>query len=448
MTRHIYIGQISDFVGEEVTVKGWLYAKTGKGKLQFLQIRDGTGVLQCVVFKKEVTPDVFEAARQLSQESSVIVTGTVRSDERAPGVPGGFEMGVQDLQIVQLVTSEFPITPKEHGVDFLMQNRHLWIRSSRQWATLRVRSTIIKAIRDWLDSHGFILMDTPILTPAACEGTTTLFETDYHGSPAYLSQSGQLYNEANIMAFGRVYCFGPTFRAEKSKTRRHIQEFWMVEPEAAYVDMWENMEIQEQFVSYIVQTTLRERRSELDLLGRDTSRLEKIEPPFPRIDYDEAVELINRAAEAGERVPPSDELVPPITWGDDFGAPQETYIAEQFEKPVFVHHYPTAAKAFYMAQEPDRPETCRSSDLLAPEGFGEIIGGGERSADLPFLEAQIEHHNLPREAYEWYLDLRRYGSVPHSGFGLGIERTVMWICDLSHIRETIPFPRLLGRMYP
>jgi asparaginyl-tRNA synthetase len=448
MTRHIYIEQIADFAGQEITIKGWLYAKTGKGKLQFLQIRDGTGILQCVVFKKEVTPEVFEAARQLSQESSVIVTGTLRSDERAPGVPGGFEMGVQDLQIIQLVTNEFPITPKEHGVDFLMQNRHLWIRSSRQWATLRVRSTIIKAIRDWLESHGFILMDTPILTPAACEGTTTLFETDYHGSPAYLSQSGQLYNEANIMAFGRVYCFGPTFRAEKSKTRRHIQEFWMVEPEAAYVDMWENMEIQEQFVSYIVQTTLRERRAELDLLGRDTSRLEKIEPPFPRIHYDEAVELINRAAEAGERVPPSDEVVPPITWGDDFGAPQETYIAEQFEKPVFVHHYPTAAKAFYMAQEPDRPETCRSSDLLAPEGFGEIIGGGERSADLPFLEAQIEHHDLPREAYEWYLDLRRYGSVPHSGFGLGIERTVMWICDLSHIRETIPFPRLLGRMYP
>jgi asparaginyl-tRNA synthetase len=448
MARHIHIEQIADSVGEEVTIKGWLYAKTGKGKLQFLQIRDGTGILQCVVFKKEVTPDVFEAARQLSQESSVIVTGTVRSDDRAPGVPGGFEMGVKDLQIIQLVTGEFPITPKDHGVDFLMQNRHLWIRSSRQWATLRMRSTIIKAIRDWLDSHGFILMDTPILTPAACEGTTTLFETDYHGAPAYLSQSGQLYNEANIMAFGRVYCFGPTFRAEKSKTRRHIQEFWMVEPEAAYVDMWENMEIQEQFVSYIVQTTLQERHRELDLLGRDTSRLEKIEPPFPRIHYDEAVDMINRAAAAGECVPPSDEVVPPITWGDDFGAPQETYVAEQFEKPVFVHHYPTAAKAFYMAQEPDRPETCRSSDLLAPEGFGEIIGGGERSSDLAFLEAQIEHHNLPREAYEWYLDLRRYGSVPHSGFGLGIERTIMWICDLSHIRETIPFPRLLGRMYP
>ena len=448
MAEHVYIEGIAEHIGKEVTIKGWLYAKTGKGKLQFLQVRDGTGILQCVVFKKEVTPEVFDTARQLNQESSVIITGMIRADERAPGIPGGFELGVSDLESIQLVTDEYPITPKEHGVDFLMQNRHLWIRSSRQWAALRVRATVIKAIRDWLDGHGFVLMDTPILTPAACEGTTTLFETDYHGTPAYLSQSGQLYNEANIMAFGRVYCFGPTFRAEKSKTRRHIQEFWMVEPEAAYVDMWENMEIQEQFVSYIVQTTLHERRKELDLLDRDLGRLEKIEPPFPRVHYDDAVEMINKAAEAGARVPPHDEPVPAITWGEDFGSPHETYIAEMFEKPVFVHHYPTAVKAFYMAQESDRPETCRSSDLLAPEGYGEIIGGGERSGDLAFLEEQIERHDLPRDAYEWYLDLRRYGSVPHSGFGLGIERTVMWLCGLSHIRETIPFPRLLGRMYP
>ena len=448
MAEHVYIEGIAEHIGKEVTIKGWLYAKTGKGKLQFLQVRDGTGILQCVVFKKEVTPEVFDTARQLNQESSVIITGMIRADERAPGIPGGFELGVSDLESIQLVTDEYPITPKEHGVDFLMQNRHLWIRSSRQWAALRVRATMIKAIRDWLDGHGFVLMDTPILTPAACEGTTTLFETDYHGTPAYLSQSGQLYNEANIMAFGRVYCFGPTFRAEKSKTRRHIQEFWMVEPEAAYVDMWENMEIQEQFVSYIVQTTLHERRKELDLLDRDLGRLEKIEPPFPRVHYDDAVEMINKAAEAGARVPPHDEPVPAITWGEDFGSPHETYIAEMFEKPVFVHHYPTAVKAFYMAQESDRPETCRSSDLLAPEGYGEIIGGGERSGDLAFLEEQIERHELPRDAYEWYLDLRRYGSVPHSGFGLGIERTVMWLCGLSHIRETIPFPRLLGRMYP
>ncbi|MGQ9598121.1 MAG: asparagine--tRNA ligase [Anaerolineae bacterium] len=448
MAKHVYIERIADYVGREVTIKGWLYAKTGKGKLQFLQVRDGTGIMQCIILKKDVPPEVFENAQRLTQESSLIVTGIVRADERAPGIPGGYEMDVRDLQVVQLVTEEYPISPKEHGVDFLMQHRHLWIRSSRQWAVLRVRATIIKAIRDWLDSHGFILMDTPILTPAACEGTTTLFETDYHGTPAYLSQSGQLYNEATIMAFGRVYCFGPTFRAEKSKTRRHIQEFWMVEPEAAYVDMWQNMEIQEQFVSYLVQTTLQTRMHELELLGRDVSRLEKVEPPFPRLHYDEAVEMINKAAAAGAVVPPNDEPVPPISWGDDFGAPHETYVAEQFEKPVFVHHYPTAAKAFYMAQEPDRPETCRSSDLLAPEGYGEIIGGGERSSDLAFLEAQIQRHRLPREAYEWYLDLRRYGAVPHSGFGLGVERTVMWICGLSHIRETIPFPRLLGRIYP
>jgi len=448
MAEHVYIERIAGYIGKEVTVKGWLYARTGKGKLQFLQVRDGTGTMQCLVLKKDVTPEVFEAAQRLTQESSLIVTGTIRADQRAPGIPGGLEMDVRDLQVVQLVTDEYPIAPKEHGVDFLMQNRHLWIRSSRQWAVLRVRATIVKAIRDWLDSHGFILMDTPILTPAACEGTTTLFQTDYHGTPAYLTQSGQLYNEANIMAFGRVYCFGPTFRAEKSKTRRHIQEFWMVEPEAAYVDMWENMEIQEQFVSYIVQTTLRERRRELELLGRDLSRLERIEPPFPRLHYDEAVAMINRAAEAGVLIPPNDEPVPSIVWGDDFGAPHETYVAAQFDRPVFVHHYPTAAKAFYMAQEPDRPETCRSSDLLAPEGYGEIIGGGERSDDLAFLEAQIARHGLPREAYEWYLDLRRFGSVPHSGFGLGLERTVMWICGLSHIRETIPFPRLLGRIYP
>jgi asparaginyl-tRNA synthetase len=448
MAEHVTIEKIADQIGNEVTIKGWLYAKTGKGKLQFLQVRDGTGIIQCVVFKKEVSQEAFDAAQGLTQESSLTVTGRVRADERAPGIPGGIEIDVTDLAVVQLVTGEYPITPKEHGIDFLLSNRHLWIRSSRQWATLRIRATIIKAIRDWLDGHGFVLMDTPILTPAACEGTTTLFETDYHGTPAYLSQSGQLYNEATIMAFGKVYCFGPTFRAEKSKTRRHIQEFWMVEPEAAYVDLWQNMEIQEQFVSYIVQTTLRERRRELELLGRDLGRLEKIEPPFPRIHYNEAVEMINQAVQAGERIPPDDEPVPSIVWGDDFGAPHETYVAAQFEKPVFVHHYPTAVKAFYMAQEPERPETCRSSDLLAPEGYGEIIGGGERSGDLAFLEAQIERHKLPHEAYEWYLDLRRYGTVPHSRFGLGLERTVMWICGLNHIRETIPFPRLLGRIYP
>ena len=434
MSTDFRIEKIAAHEGETVTVTGWLYARTDKGRLQFLQIRDGSGIVQCVVFKKEVPPEVFEAAHSLTQESSLIVTGVVRADPRAPGIPGGYEIGVTGLEVVQLA-EEYPIQPKEHGVDFLMDRRHLWIRSTQQWAALRVRATVIKATRDWLDNNGFTLMDTPILTPAACEGTTTLFETDYFGTPAYLSQSGQLYNEATIGAFGKVYCFGPTFRAEKSKTRRHIMEFWMVEPEMAFVDLDGCMEVEEQFVSYIVQTALKERTPELELLERDISRLENVVPPFPRIHYDEAVERINAAGLVFE-------------WGDDFGAPHETLLAEQFDKPVFVHHYPTAVKAFYMAQETDRPETCRSVDLLAPEGYGEIIGGGERSADIVFLEEQIERHNLPREAYEWYLDLRRYGSTPHSGFGLGIERTVAWICGLHHIRETIPFPRLLGRIYP
>ncbi len=448
MADYIPIQQLPEYRDREATIKGWLYAKTGKGRLQFLQVRDGTGIVQCVVFKKDVSPQAFEDARGLTRESSLAITGTVRQDDRAPGIPGGYELSVRDLHVVQLVTDEYPITPKEHGVEFLMERRHLWLRSSRQWATLRVRATIIKAIRDWLDSHGFVLMDTPILTPAACEGTTTLFETDYHGTPAYLSQSGQLYNEATIAAFGKVYCFGPTFRAEKSKTRRHILEFWMVEPEMAFHDLEDCMRVEEQFVSYIVQTALRERHTELDLLGRDLSALEKIAPPFPRITYDRAVEMINDAADQGVRIPPNDELVPHIPWGDDFGAPHETYVASQFDRPVFVHHYPSAVKAFYMAQEPGRPEVCRSVDLLAPEGYGEIIGGGERSTDLGYLEAQIERHGLPRDAYEWYLDLRRYGATPHSGFGLGLERTVMWICGSQHIRETIPFPRLLGRIYP
>lgn len=434
MSTDFRIENIAAHEGQSITLEGWLQARTDKGRLQFLRVRDGSGAAQCVVFKKEVSPEVFEAAASLTQESSIIVSGVVRADPRAPGIPGGYEIGVIDLQIVQLA-EEYPIQPKEHGVDFLMDRRHLWIRSTRQWAVLRIRATIIKAIRDWLDNNGFILMDTPILTPAACEGTTTLFETDYFGTPAYLSQSGQLYNEATIGAFGKVYCFGPTFRAEKSKTRRHIMEFWMVEPEMAFTDLEGCMEIEEQFVSYIVQTVLKERAAELELLERDTTRLAKIAPPFPRIHYDEAVERIRAAGIEFE-------------WGGDFGAPDETTLAGQFEKPVFVHHYPTAVKAFYMAQEPDRPETCRSVDLLAPEGYGEIIGGGERSADVEFLEKQIEHHGLPREAYEWYLDLRRYGSTPHSGFGLGIERTVTWICGLHHIRETIPFPRLLGRIYP
>jgi asparaginyl-tRNA synthetase len=431
LSQFVLIEDIANYRDEEVTIRGWLYRKADMGKLQFLWVRDGSGIIQGVVLKKEVTPGVFEAAKRVTQESSLIITGKVRADKRAPG---GYELAVKDIEIVQLAR-DYPITPKEHGVDFLMDRRHLWLRSRRQHAILRVRAEVIRAIRDWLDSHGFVNLDTPILTPSCCEDTTTLFETDYFGKPAYLTQSGQLYNEAACFAFGKVYCFGPTFRAEKSKTRRHLTEFWMVEPEMAYCDLEECMRVQEEFVSYIVQTTLRKRAKELEVLERDTTLLEKVEPPFPRISYDEAVELLNR--EGIE-----------IKWGDDFGAPHETAIGEHFEKPVFVHHYPTKCKAFYMQPEPNRPEVCRSVDLLAPEGYGEIIGGGERSASLEYLERQIEKLGIPREAYEWYLDLRRYGSVTHSGFGLGVERTVAWICGIHHIRETIPFPRMLGRIYP
>jgi asparaginyl-tRNA synthetase len=438
MATIIRIEEIAQYVGQEVTVRGWLYAKTGKGRLQFLRVRDGSGIVQAVAFERDVAPEVFERVQAVTQESSIMVTGTVRADERAPGYPDGYELGLKGLEIVQLA-EEYPITPKEHGVEFLMEHRHLWLRSTRQWAILRIRATIIKAIRDWLDDHGFLLVDTPLLTPAAAEGTTTLFEVDYFGTPAYLSQSGQLYNEATIGAFGKTYCFGPAFRAEKSKTRRHVMELWMVEPEAAYVELDECMEIEEQLVSYIVQSVLAERRMELEIIERDISRLEVIQPPFPRVSYDDAVEMIN---ELGVEQEVS------IAWGEDFGAPQETLLAEEFNRPVFVHHYPTEVKAFYMAQEPGRPEVCKSVDLLAPEGYGEIIGGGERSGDPDFLRRQIERHNLPKDAYAWYLDLRRYGGVPHSGFGLGIERTVSWICNLPHIRESIAFPRMLGTIYP
>jgi asparaginyl-tRNA synthetase len=378
-----------------------------------------------------VPSSLFETAKSLTQESSLIVTGTVRADERAPG---GYELTVKQIKVVQLA-QEYPITPKEHGVDFLMDHRHLWLRSSRQHAILRVRAEVIRAVREYLDENGFLLVDTPILTPAACEGTSTLFETDYFGDKAYLAQSGQLYSEATIMAFGKVYCFGPTFRAEKSKTRRHLLEFWMVEPEMAYADLDDCMRLAEEFISYIVQRALTRRKAELETLKRDTTSLEKVKPPFPRISYDEAVEILHQ--EGLE-----------FAWGDDFGAPHETALAQRFDKPLFVHRFPTKSKAFYMEPDPDRPELSLSVDLLAPEGYGEIIGGGQRTADYDLLVKRIEEHNLPREAFEWYLDLRRYGSVPHSGFGLGIERTVAWICGIEHIRETIPFPRMLYRLYP
>ena len=447
MDKIITIRQMSAHVEEEVTLQGWLYTKTGKGRLQFLQVRDGSGVCQAVVFKKNVSAEAFDLARKLTQESSLRVTGAVKADARAPGVPGGYELDVTDLAVVQ-IADEYPIQPKEHGVEFLVRNRHLWIRSSRQWAVLRVRATAIRAIRSWLDSNGFLNVDTPILTPNAAEGTTTLFEIDFHGEPAYLAQTGQLYNEANILAFGKVYCFGPTFRAEKSKTRRHLQEFWMVEPEIAFCDLNGLMEIEEQFISHIVQRCLEENGEELKLLERDISSLERVTPSFPRIHYDEAVAMVNRAAAAGTLVPGYGDKVPHIEWGEDFGSPHETYIAAQFDKPVFIHHYPTQVKAFYMEPEPDRPEVCRSVDLLAPEGYGEITGGSERMADVDQLIAGIEAHDLPMDAYEWYIDLRRYGSVVHSGFGLGVERAVAWICGVAHLREAIAFPRTLGSMRP
>jgi asparaginyl-tRNA synthetase len=445
VTNIIRIQDIAAHVGETVTLQGWLYARTDKGKLQFLQVRDGTGIVQCVVFKKDVPEEVFNAAAKLTQESSVEVTGAVRADPRAPGAPGGFELGVAELRVGQ-VAHEYPISPKEHGVEFLMDWRHLWIRSSRQWAILRIRATIMRAIREWLDTNGFLEMSTPIITPSAAEGTSTLFEIDYFGESAYLAQTGQLYNEANIGAFGKVYCFGPTFRAEKSKTRRHLTEFWMVEPEIAYCDLDQLLVIEENFVSHIVQTCLRERAAELKALERDTSVLEKMIPPFPRITYDEAIERLQKLA-AEETDPEKKELLK-IEWGDDFGSPHETELTKQFEKPVFVVGYPTAVKAFYMEPWPARPEVCKSADLLAPEGYGEIIGGSERISDHDTLLQRIHDHKLPVENYKWYLDLRKYGTVPHSGFGLGVERTVAWICGTEHIRETNPFPRMLQRNYP
>lgn len=431
MAEHVYIRDVAQHVGQEVTIKGWLYGKTDKGRLQFLLLRDGTGLIQGVAFKKEISPEAFDAATRVTQESSVIATGTIRADDRAPG---GYELSLSDVQIVQLAEN-YPITPKEHGVDFLMERRHLWLRSRDQWAVLRVRATVVSALRNWLDSQGFTLVDAPILTPAACEGTTTLFETEYFGEKAYLTQSGQLYNEATIAAFGKTYCFGPTFRAEKSKTRRHLIEFWMVEPEMAYATLEDCMRVEEEMVSHVVGTVLERCKTELEILERDTAPLEGIRPPFPRIAYTEALSILEAAGES-------------LPWGEDFGAPHETAVSAHFGKPVFVHRYPAQCKAFYMEEDPEDPRLSLSVDLLAPEGYGEIIGGGQRTASLALLERRIAEHGLPREAFEWYLDLRRYGAVPHAGFGLGIERTTAWLCGIHHIRETIAFPRTLGRMYP
>jgi asparaginyl-tRNA synthetase len=438
---------IAEHVGEEVVLRGWVYNRTHKGKLVFLLIRDGYGYVQCVAFEGDLDAELFDTLAHIPQESSVYVTGVVRADDRAPGIPGGYELGVTDCSIVQAPEDDYPIALKEHGVDFLLDHRHLWLRMPSQWAVLRVRATVIRAIRDWLDSNGFLNVDTPIITPAACEGTTTLFETEYfdEGS-AYLAQSGQLYNEANIFGFGKVYCFGPTFRAEKSKTRRHLTEFWMVEPEMAFCDLDCLMEIEESFISAIVQRVLADCEPELASLERDTSALERITPPFPRISYDDAIRKIQEIREQTDDPELKAQLA--IEWGDDFGSPHETELTQLYDKPVFVYGYPTAAKAFYMEPWPGRPEACKSVDLLAPEGYGEITGGSERISDPDLLLDRIRAHDLPEEAFRWYLDLRKYGSVPHSGFGLGVERTVAWICGIDHVRETIPYPRTIKRVYP
>jgi asparaginyl-tRNA synthetase len=447
MSLVIRVDKIADYVGKEVTIQGWVYNRTDKGKLVFLLVRDGAGFVQCVAFKNDLEADLFDRVARLPQESSIKVTGTVRADKRAPGVPGGYELGVSQLEIIQAAEEDYPMALKEHGVDFALDNRHLWLRMPSQWAILRVRAAIISAVRQWLDKNGYINMDTPILTPAACEGTTTLFETPYFDEGvAYLAQSGQLYNEADIFSFGKVYCFGPTFRAEKSKTRRHLTEFWMVEPEVAFCDLDELMVIEEQFVSAIVKQVLDERQPELQSLGRDLAGLKRVVPPFPRISYDEALEII--AQIRSETDDPEQKSLLEIDWGMDFGSPHETALTQRFEKPVFVYGYPTQVKAFYMEPWPGRPEVCKSVDLLAPEGYGEIIGGSERISDYQLLFQRLQQHNLPEEAFQWYLDLRRFGSVPHSGFGMGIERMVAWVCGIEHIREAIPFPRTIKRVYP
>jgi asparaginyl-tRNA synthetase len=428
----VYISDLHAHDGETVAVRGWLTHHRDKKKLQFLVVRDGTGTVQAVAFQDDISPEAWERIKGLTQESSIVVTGQVRKDERAPG---GYELSVRDLDVFQVADASFPIAPKEHGVGFLMEHRHLWLRSNKQRAVLRVRAEVIKAVRDYLDSHGYVLVDTPILTPAACEGTSTLFETDYFGTPAYLAQSGQLYNEANIAAFGKVYCFGPTFRAEKSKTRRHLMEFWMVEPEAAWMELPGLIELEEGFISYIIETVVQNRAEELKVLERDVAKLENVRPPFPRITYDRAIEILN-------------ENGLDVKWGDDFGGDEETVLASQYDRPLFITHYPTDAKAFYMQPDPARPEVVLCADLIAPEGYGEICGGSQRIHELALLEKRIEEHSLPREAFEWYLDLRKYGSVPHSGFGMGVERVVAWICGVPHLRETIPYPRMLDKIYP
>jgi asparaginyl-tRNA synthetase len=444
-TDAVRIAHLAEHVGQTVRVRGWLYNKRSSGKLHFLEVRDGSGIVQAVVFKGNVSPELFEAADRIQQESSIEVLGLVKEHGK---IKGTYELDAKDVKVIAPVAREYPISPKEHGTDFLMDNRHLWLRSKRQNAILRVRHAIIKAVRDFFDENDFTLVDAPIFTPNACEGTSTLFETDYHGEPAYLTQSGQLYMEAAAAAVGKAYCFGPTFRAEKSKTRRHLAEFWMVEPEVAFMKLEEDMVLAESFLSFIVRRVLETRRKELDVLAtekregdpsfwtRHFAMLEACKPPFPRITYHEAIDILQKSGHADAKV------------GDDFGGDEETTISSKFDRPVIVHRYPIELKAFYFARDEKDPSLALNMDVLAPEGYGEIIGGGEREADLARLEAAIDQHELPREAFEWYLDLRRYGTFPHAGFGLGIERTVAWICGLSHVRETIPFPRMLNRLAP
>jgi asparaginyl-tRNA synthetase len=435
---HVHIEDIGKHEGEEVTIKGWLHNRRSSGKIHFLTLRDGSGFIQAVMSKAAVGEERFKTADHLSQETSLVVTGTARADKRAPS---GYEIDVRSFDVVG-ESHDYPITPKEHGVDYLLDRRHLWIRSERQQAILRVRHEIINAVRDFFNGRGFILADTPIFTPAACEGTTTLFPAQYfEEQTAFLTQSGQLYNEANAMALGRVYCFGPTFRAEKSKTRRHLTEFWMVEPEVAYATLDDLMDLAEGLISFLVERCLDKRRADLQTIGRDVTKLESVKTPFPRVTYDDAVKMLQDAHAKGA-------VEARFEWGGDFGSPDETYLSSQFDRPVMVHRYPAQVKAFYMEPDPDRPELALCVDVLAPEGYGEIIGGSQRLASHEMLLKRIHEHQLPEEAFKWYLDLRKYGGVPHGGFGMGIERAVAWICGLEHVRETIPFARTLHRLYP
>ncbi len=427
----VYVENVNTCEGDEITLRGWVYNKRSSGKLQFILLRDGTGVIQCVAFKGNFSPEQFETLDKVTQESSLEITGKARKDPRSPG---GYEIDVTGFRVLQQAEN-YPITPKEHGTAFLMENRHLWLRSSRQHAIIKIRHEVIKACRDYFDDLGFTLVDTPIFTPNACEGTTTLFETEYFDQKAYLTQSGQLYNEATAAAFGKVYCFGPTFRAEKSKTRRHLMEFWMVEPEVAYATLEDTMQLAEGLICFILERILTKRRAQLEILERDISVLEKISRPFPRLSYDEAVRKMQAAGSE-------------IQWGGDFGGGDETLISEQYASPLMVHRYPSDVKAFYMQPDPERPEVALCVDMLAPEGYGEIIGGGQRIHDYDLLMKRLEQHGLSIEPFQWYLDLRKYGTVPHAGFGMGIERVVAWICKLTHLREAIAFPRTLYRIYP